>query len=486
MNRAFELSSPLGDDALMFHRMTAQEELGRLSEFQIDALSEHANLDPDQILGKPVTVREKLADGGMRPFSGHVARFGQAGFQGRYHVYRLVVRPWLWFLTRTANCRIFQQMTIPDILKQVFNHHADVANTSFELTGNYGDWDYCVQYRETDFDFVSRLMEHEGIYYYFRHEGDKHTLVLTDDSSMHSAYPGCEQLPFVLHERDARTDIECVDRWHFDRELQPARYAHDNYDPEKPRVELERSAGVERQHAQAGYEVYDYPSRHTVPQDGEHYARLRLEELHTRFETAQGHTNARGLGVGYLFTLERHPRDDQNREYLVSAARYEVANEAHESGDGADPRYTCSFTTLNSRQSFRAQRSTPKPIVQGPQTAVVVGPPGDEIHTDHQGRVKVRFHWDRYSAGDDTSSCWIRVSQPWAGKGWGGVSIPRIGQEVIVDFLEGDPDRPIITGRVYNAEQIPPFALPGMVSGLKSQTHKGTGHNEMTMDDTAG
>ena len=486
MNRAFELSPPLGGETLLFHRMTAREELGRLSEYEIDALSANGELDPDEILGKPVTVKEKLADGSMRPFNGHIARFGQTGFHGRHHVYRLVVRPWLWFLTRTANCRIFQQMTVPDILKQVFNHHADVANNSFELTGHYSAWEYCVQYRESDFDFVSRLMEHEGIYYYFRHADDKHTLVLTDDSSMHSPAPGCEQLPFILQEREDRTDIECIDTWRFDREIQPARFAHDNYDPEKPRVELERSASVERRHAQGSYEIYDYPASHTVAEDGEHYARLRLQELHARYETSEGRTNARGLAVGHLFELTRHPRPDQNREYLVSAARYEISDEGHESGNSSGALYTCHFTTLQSRQSFRPQRRTPKPIVQGPQTAVVVGPPGEEIHTDHQGRVKVRFHWDRYSAGDETSSCWIRVSQPWAGKGWGGVSIPRIGQEVIVDFLEGDPDRPIITGRVYNAEQTPPYALPGMVSGLKSQTHKGTGHNEMSMDDTAG
>jgi len=486
MTRAFELSTPLGDGALLFHRMMAREELGRLSEFEIDALSERSNLDPDQILGKSVTVRETLRDGGMRPFTGHVARFGLTGVHGRYHVYRLVVRPWLWFLTRTANCRIFQQMTVPDILKKIFETHADVANVTFELTGDYREWDYCVQYRESDFDFVSRLLEHEGIYYYFRHVGDTHTLVLTDTCSMHSAFPGCEQLPFVLQERDARDVIECIDSWRFDREIQPVRYAHDNYDPEKPRAELQRSASIERQHAQAQYEIYDYPAKHTDTKYGEHYARLRVEELHTRFETAQGHTNARGLGVGYLFKLSRHPRADQNREYLVSAAQYEVSDAEHESGNGAAARYACSFTALDSSQSFRSQRSTPKPIVQGPQTAVVVGPPGEEIHTDHQGRVKVQFHWDRYSAGDQTSSCWIRVSQPWAGKGWGGMSIPRIGQEVIVDFLEGDPDRPIITGRVYNAEQMPPYAMPGMVSGLMSQTHKGVGHNEMSMDDTAG
>jgi type VI secretion system secreted protein VgrG len=213
-----------------------------------------------------------------------------------------------------------------------------------------------------------------------------------------------------------------------------------------------------------------------------------MEELQTQFERAHGETNARGFAVGHLFRLTGFGRSDQNREYLVTAAGHDIQAPGYESEGGEGALYRCSFSAIESRQEFRPQRVTPKPIVQGPQTAIVTGPDGDEIHTDKYGRVKVQFHWDRYGERNENSSCWIRVSHPWAGKNWGAVAIPRIGQEVIVDFLEGDPDRPIITGRVYNAESMPPYTLPagGVVSGIKSDTHKGDGYNEMSMDDTAG
>ncbi|AKJ29569.1 type VI secretion system Vgr family protein [Caldimonas brevitalea] len=484
--RTFQLLTPLGADTLRFHRMNGREEMARLSSFEIDALSEREDLDPDQILGKKIAVQVELPLGGYRYFSGHATRFAQVGVQGRLNLYRLTMRPWLWFLTRTSNCRIFQQMKVPDILKQVFDAHADVAATSVELSGTYRLWDYCVQYRESDFEFVSRLMEQEGIYYYFRHEAGRHVLVLSDAASAHAPFPGFEQIPYLPHERSARAETEHIGQWSFGREIQTGRYVHDNYDPEKPRVELQGKAALVRGHAQAQYEVYDYPEKHLTAAEGEQYARVRIEELQSRFETAQGDSNARGLSVGHLFTLRGQPRQDQNREYLVLSATYQLEGENYESADDEGARFSCRFTALPSSEPFRAARLTRKPIVQGPQTAVVVGPAGEEIYTDEQGRVKVQFHWDRYSKGDENSSCWIRVSHPWAGKGWGAVSIPRIGQEVVVDFLEGDPDRPLITGRVYNAELMPPFAAPGMVSGMKSQTHKGAGFNEISMNDTAG
>ncbi|WKB54824.1 type VI secretion system Vgr family protein [Eleftheria terrae] len=486
MARTFELITPLGADVLRFHRMNGREEMARLSEFEIEAVSEREDLDPDQVLGEKVAVKMELPDGGFRHFSGHATRFEQVGVRGRMNLYRLTMRPWLWLLTRTANCRIFQKMAVPDILKQVFDTHADVAATQVKLSGSYPTLDYCVQYRESDFDFVSRLMEQEGIYYYFLHEANRHVLVLCDSVSAHAEFPGYGQFPYLPHDRSARAETEHIDRWSFGREIQTGRYVHDNYDPEKPRVELQGKAAVVRRHAQAQYEVYDYPDRHLTAAEGEQYARVRIEELQARFELARGEANTRGLCVGHLFTLTGQPRQDQNREYLVLSAQYQLEGEEYESAGGEGARFNCRFTVMPSSEPYRPARLTRKPIVQGPQTAVVVGPAGEEIHTDDQGRVKVQFHWDRYGTGDENSSCWIRVSHPWAGKGWGAVSIPRIGQEVVVDFLEGDPDRPLITGRVYNAELMPPFAAPGVVSGLKSQTHKGAGFNEISMNDTAG
>jgi type VI secretion system secreted protein VgrG len=398
------------------------------------------------------------------------------------------VRPWLWFLTRRADCRIFQDLTVPEILTQVFEGH-ETADFALELTQEYRTRGYCVQYRETDFNFVSRLMEDEGLYYYFRQTDGHHTMVLTDSTSKHEAAPGYEELPFIAPDRLVRPEIEHISRWVFGREVQPGAYVHDDYDLERPSVELRVQRTAVRPGRPAALEIYDYPGLYQQRSDGETTADIRLEEYGAQFETAEADTNARGVQVGALFTLAGCPREDQNAEHLVVGATWDLEYAEYEAmpgGGGAS--YACRFSTLSTRQQFRTARTTRRPFVQGPQTAVVVGPAGEELFTDEYGRVKVQFHWDREGARDENSSCWIRVSQPWAGKGWGSVATPRIGQEVIVDFLEGDPDQPIITGRVYNAELQPPFGFPAgaVISGLKSATHKGAGYNEISADDTAG
>jgi type VI secretion system secreted protein VgrG len=483
-----EVTTPLGDDVLLFHGMHAREELSRLNHYMLDLLSPRSDINVDDILGKNVTVKLALPDDSTRYFNGYVTRFSQQGTFGRYHRYVAEVRSWLWFLTRTADCRIFQEMKVPDILKAVFDDH-ETADVAFELTNAYRKWNYCVQYRETDFNFVSRLMEHEGICFYVRHTDGHHTLVLTDSTSKHTPSPGYEEISFIPPERLVRPELEHISTWEFSREVQPGAYVHDDYDLERPSVKLRTQKVVPRSYAPSNYEVFDYPGFYLQKPDGEHYATVRIDEFGTQFETARGVTNAKGVCVGSLFTLDACPRADQNCEHLVVAANYDLEYSGYEGmpqGEGTS--YRCHFAAMPTGQQFRPRRTTPKPFVQGPQTAVVVGPAGDEIYTDQYGRVKVQFHWDRRGKRDENSSCWIRVSHPWAGKGWGSVSTPRIGQEVIVDFLEGDPDQPIITGRVYNAEQTPPFGFPAgaVVSGVKSNTHKGHGYNEMSFDDTAG
>jgi type VI secretion system secreted protein VgrG len=379
-------------------------------------------------------------------------------------------------------------MTVPDIIKKVFGDEK-TADFKFELTGTYRKWTYCVQYRETDFNFVSRLMEEEGISYYIKHTEGHNTVVLTDSTSKHTAAPGYETIPFVSPEQVVRPELEHISSWDFSRQIQPGVYVHDDYDLERPSVEIKTRKVLTRTYTPSDYEVYDYPGHYVQKSDGEQYASVRIDELGSQFETSQAVTNAKGICVGSLFTLEKFGREDQNREHLILSASYDLEFSEYEAmPGGAGTSYRCSFVAMSSEQQFRPKRSTPKPFVQGPQTAMVVGPAGDEIYTDKFGRVKVQFHWDRYGKKDENSSCWIRVSHPWAGKGWGSVSTPRIGQEVIVDFLEGDPDQPIITGRVYNAESQPPFGFPAgaVLSGIKSQTHKGAGFNELSMDDTAG
>ncbi len=492
MPKVMEITTPLGPEVLLFHTMHAREELSRVCECRIELLSLKNDINLDQILGKNVTVKLALQDDKTRYFNGFVSRFSAGGSHGRYRRYYAVVHPWLWFLSRTADCRIFQEKSVPEIVKTIFGEHP-TASFKDETTGSYAKWTYCVQYRETDLNFVCRLMETEGIYFYFTHDDGKHTLVMADSYSAHAPFQGTP-VPFIDPDAVARPDIEHVSAWSLTREIQPGVYVHDDYDLERPSVELRAQKVVSRGYAPSNYEVYDYPGEYLQKSDGETLAAVRIDEFAAQFETAQGSTNAKNISVGSLFTLEKCPRADQNREHLVVAASYELEfsdYEAMPERGGAE--YRCSFVAMSSKQQFRPKRLTPKPFVQGPQTAVVVGPAGDEIYTDKYGRVKVLFHWDREGEKkkDESSSCWVRVSQPWAGKAWGGVTIPRIGQEVIVDFLEGDPDQPIITGRVYNAEQMPPYALPANMtqSGIKSRSTKGgspDNFNEIRFEDLKG
>ena len=460
MQRVMEITTPLGTDVLLFHSMAAREEMGRLFEFRITVLSARNDVDPNKLLGKNVTVKLELADGKARHFDSYVTRFAFVGPHGRYFRYEIVGRPWLWFLTRCADCRIFQNKKVPDIIKEIFGKYSTAAFDLGKLTGTYHAWEYCVQYRETDFNFVSRLMEQEGIYYYFTHQDGKHTLVLADSPSAHDPFAGYAEIPFIPEERLTRMEEERLSEWGFSWEVQPGAYAIDDFDFKKPSVELLKKTQQKRQYAESAHEIYDYPGEYVTAGEGENYVRIRLEELQSQVQSMAGEGNARGIAVGSVFKLTGHPRSDQNRKYLIAASTLNFASNEYETADAEGSALHCSFSCINNDVPFRARRTTPKPVLQGLQTAIVVGPAGDEIYTDEYGRVKVHFHWDRHGKEDENASCWMRVSHPWAGKNWGMVAIPRIGQEVLVEFLEGDPDRPLITGRVYNAEQMPPWALP--------------------------
>lgn len=486
----FELLTPLGPNVLLFHALEAREALSRVCEYEIDCHSERSDVDLDALLGKPMSLRMMLPEGGKRFYSGHVIRFAHTGTRGRFQTYRASVRPWSWFLSRTADCRIFQNLTVPDIVKQVFADHG-LADYRLALSGSYRKRDYCVQYRETDLDFVSRLLEEEGIYTFFEHAQNKCTLVLADAYAAHTSVASYASVAFVENRLGRADELGHIDSWQFERTVMPGKTLLVDYDFTKPSVRLESSATVPREHAEGKHEVFDYPGEFDQTADGRHYAQVRIDELQAQHELAHATTTARGLTVGYLFKLTGHVRRDQNREYLITAAETRILAEGHESNDSGGSLFESRITALNSRQDFRPQRLTARPIVKGPQTAVVVGPSGDEIHTDKYGRVKVQFHWDRYGKKDEHSSCWVRVSHPWAGKNWGFIAIPRIGQEVIVEFLEGDPDQPIITGRVYNADQMPPYALPANMTqtGIKTRSTKGGGtdnFNEIRFEDKKG
>lgn len=483
-HRDVAIGTPLGEDVLLLKSMSASEKLGRPFQYELDLISEDLQIKAADIVGQNVTVRIKLLSGEDRYFNGFISRFVQVPTESDEAAYHATAVPWLWFLTRTADCRIFQEMTVPDIIKQVFR---DLGFTDFEdsLTATYRTWEYCVQYRETDFNFVSRLMEQEGIYYFFKHENGKHKLVMADSASAHAPNPGYEEIKYRPF--SAEEDEEIISRWTTETRIQPGSYSLTDFDFKNTNKDLQARSAIPRDHEVADMAIFDYPGEYIESADGESYAKIRIEELHTQYEVATAASNAKGICPGYTFKLLECPIKEQNKEYMVTSANHQIDAGIFESGGGGDAGgYSCSFTAIDTAQPFRSLRITPKPSIPGPQTAVIVGPSGEEIYTDEHARVKVQFHWDRYGKADENSSCWIRVAQVWAGKKWGAMYIPRIGQEVIVEFLEGDPDHPIITGRVYNGTNTPPYELPGekTKSTIKSNSSKGGGgFNEIRFED---
>ena len=490
--RLLALKTALGADALVVRSASIQEEISRLFQIEVELSSEDGQIDFDQVIGQSATLRLDVGQKGKRFFNGFVNRMTQLGNKGGYAHYRAVIVPWLWLLTRTSDCRIFQEKTVPDIIEEIFKLYG-FSDYKLKLTATYPKWEYCVQYRETAFNFVSRLMEQEGIYFYFEHSDGKHNLILADSISAHNPFPGYSDITF--HELESGGEgREVITEWAVEKELQPVKYALNDFDFKKPKSPLLSSSNTSRSYGKAEYEIYDFPGEYLEHGEGQRLTDARLNELQSQYEVLQGEASARGLAAGSIFKLKNHPRKDQNREYLVTRVKMEV--DAGEFASGGEPTgegefFSCRFSAIQKSQQFRAERSTPKPIVQGPQTAIVVGPSGEEIYTDEHARVKVHFHWDRHDKSDQNSSCWVRVSQHWAGKQWGSIHIPRIGQEVIVEFLEGDPDEPIITGRVYNADQVPPYGLPAnkTQSGIKSRSSKGgstANFNEIRFEDKKG
>ncbi|MCX8155642.1 MAG: type VI secretion system tip protein VgrG [Verrucomicrobiae bacterium] len=488
-HRLLALGTPLGPNVLLVQRLVGSETLGRLSIFHLDLLSEQAGISFDAIVGQNVTLRMEVNKGRTRYINGYVAHFSQSGQIGSYFRYQATVVPWLWFLTRTSDCRIFQEISVPNIIKTIFR---EKGFTDFrdQLTRSYPPLNYCVQYRESDFNFVSRLMEQEGIYYFFEHQEGKHVLVLADAMSCHASIPGYSKIMFRPPSSMAR-DQETINDWIIDQEVQSGVYILNDYDFTKPRSNLVAKAEMTRAHPFSKLAVYDYPGGYEQYASGQAYSRVRLEELQALRKVCRGQTTVRGLAAGYKFALVDHPRMDQNRNYLVVSTSFQAVSDTFESNElgNLGDFFNGNFTAIPIEEVFRPARLTAKPIIQGPQTALVVGPKGEEIHTDAYGRVKVQFHWDRYGQADEKSSCWVRVSQNWAGKKWGSVYIPRIGQEVIVEFLEGDPDKPIVTGCVYNADAMPPYELPAEKTKctLKSSSSKGgNGFNEIRFEDKKG
>ena len=500
------LHSPAGEE-LLVRNMTFVERVSEPFEVHLELLSIQREVEPDELLGVAVDV-EIIREGfDSRFVNGILTQFElvgvsqSSGSAGMADVlsYSAVLRPWMWLLTRSHDCRIFQEMTVPDIIQEVFGLHG-FSDFELDLYGSYDPRVYCVQYRESAFNFVSRLMEEEGLYYYFKHEQGKHTLVITDNRSSHEPLEGFEELVYnPTGERDVQhedNDDEGgstgggIISWRQRKTLRSGSTVLSSFDFTNINKDLVAPHPDPEQHAHGEYEVFDYDARYLDKGHGESYAKLRVEAMRSARLSALALTGIRQIEPGRTFTLVDHPAASQNKEYLIVSATHRAGPVSYSTAAGEAPfDFKTEFEALDHSEQYRPMRKSPLPQIRGPQTAIVTGPAGQEIYCDEHGRVKVHFHWDRHNPPDDTSSCWIRVNQNYAGQSWGSMTVPRIGQEVIVEHEDSDPDRPLITGRVYNGNNKPPYGLPGSkaVSGLKSNsTPGGGGYNEISMDDTKG
>jgi type VI secretion system secreted protein VgrG len=493
-----KIYTPLGKDVLLLRGFQGTEEISDLFQFELDIYSENRSIPLASIVGKRATLEFPVAGSPSTYLNGIFSSFSQGGTElvetpngsVTLAIYRGTMVPWLWFLTCTADCRIFQNKKVPEIIQQIFDD-LGFKDYKLQLSGDFHPREYCVQYRESSFNFISRLMEEEGIFYFFEHEKEKHYLVLADNPG---AFKTCQACPTAYYHRleaGAQTD-ELVKEFYVRQMVRPGQYALRDFNFETPtstpQLEVQLSGKDERH-----LEIYDYPGKYAQHGEGDRLVRIRLEEGETPLYEATGGGNCLGFVSGSRFDLKDHYRRDLNRGYtLVSLShQFDQTNSFRSSADTGSFsfEYKNQFRCIAAQIPFRPARKTPIPFVRGTQTAIVVGPDGEEIHVDKYGRVKVQFHWDREGKYNEDSSCWIRVAQNWAGKQWGMIMLPRIGQEVIVDFLEGNPDRPIITGRVYNAESMPPYNLPNehTKSTIKSYSSKGgDGFNEIRFEDKKG
>ncbi len=477
------------DGELRVLRFTGTEALSEPFRYSLRLAAQDSEIDFETIIGKPAYL-SIYSETGERYVNGIITRLSQGSIGNRFTVYNAELMPTIYLLSMRYKCRIFQNMSVQDIIKQILGEAGIPSDCyRFALQGNHMAREYCVQYRESELNFISRLMEEEGIFYFFEHDDEKHVMVMADNPDVHVAI---ESPTIVFNEASNMVaDQESIYEYRFVQQIRPSTVSLRDFNFEQPSLggmEAMALAGETAPEYESNLEVYDYPGEYSDRDLGADIAQIRLDILRHNRQIGSGSSVCRRFLPGYKFTMDRHPRSDFNQEYLITRVTSSATQPLGEdSGEGLS--YSNEFECIPATVPFRPPRRALRPLVEGVQTAIVVGPSDEEIYTDEHGRVKVQFHWDREGLSDEHSSCWIRVSQGWAGLGWGAMFIPRIGQEVIVDFLEGDPDRPIITGRVYNGENIPPYELPNekTKSTIKSESSKGgDGYNEIRFEDNKG
>jgi len=493
-NRLFHIDTPFGEDKVVVRHFHGKESISGLFQYDVELITGDFNLDPDAVVGKPVKLKICQSDEkSFRYFNGYVCAFHQMPSEGQLAVYRMRLVPWLWFLSQTSDCFIHQELSLDKVIRKVFDKYG-MRDYEFQLRMQHEAWEYCIQYRESAFAFISRLMEMEGMFYFWKQEEGRHVMMIGDGANIHQP---CQFQSRIKMERAFGRGFKRMEDSIFSfqgsQKFKTGKYTYRDYNFMNPDSNLhgETNARVAKS-GKDKYEIYDFPGEYESQGEANPFTRLRMEETESDEEEMEGTSCARSLMPGYKFDMSGHDRREYNQTYMVLEVEHEGSEENYiMEEEEKPPKYENKFKCMPADVPYRPERKTPKHIMRGVQTATVVGPKGEEIYTDKYGRVKVQFHWDREGKKDENSSCWIRVSQGWAGKNFGAMFLPRIGQEVLVDFIESDPDRPIITGRVYNAANMPAYELPKNKnwSGIRSRSTKGGGtdnFNELRFDDTKG
>ncbi len=478
-SRIGSFQSALGEDKLVIGKFRGTEGLSELFEYRMVVYGEDQDVDFDKILGTKCNLSIRSNHEGIkRDFNGVLVKAQWHGREDELSSFQLVLRPWLWLLSRTTNCRIFTEKTLPEILQEVFSAHS-FATFEPRLKGDYATLEYCVQYRESDFDFVSRLMEEYGIYYFFEHTENDHTLILADSPSVHKPKLAGAKLAYYGTDLRSIRKEDSLNGWSVGRSFRSGKVMLNDYDYKKPTADLLSENEAHAKYANSDLQIYDYPGRFVEKSDGKFLAKVMLEAEQSKDWRVRAEGDAVTCTPGTLIKLDKHSETGENKEYLTLRASHVFQSNGYLSrAEMHQESYSGKYEFQPSETQYRSASVTPKPIINGPQTAVVAS------EVDDQCRIKVTFYWDR----DKQQSRYVRIAHGWSGKRWGDIKIPRIGMEVIVEFLEGDPDKPLITGTVYNADNETPYLLPEdkSISGVKSQTIDGSGYNELILDDRNG
>lgn len=479
-HRLISISSPLDKDELLLTSFQGGDYISSLYEYQLEVLSATIDLEPAKLVGEQVTVT--LQEGSERYFTGYVNRFSFGEIKANdLRQYKLTIVPWLWFLTKTNNQRIFQELNTKDIVSQIFNDH---GFNDFEfLAGGGSVREYCVQYGESDFNFVSRLLEEEGISYYFKQSKDKHKLVLVDKKN---AYESCEEAE-VTYSKGNQSEAQ-ITQWEHNYEFRKGEWTINDYNFKEPKKsQIVNTSTVSKFSNVKKFNHYEYPGMYDVSQ-AEKIVKFRMDAEEATINTIEATSDCSSFYAGGKFKLTKHAAVSEKGDYIVTGIYHRAYDNSYFSGSEGQSEYGNNFVCIPADIHFRPQVSHTKPIMKGPQSAVVTGPSGEEIFIDKFGRIKVQFIWDNKGKNNESSSCYLRVVQSWAGDQWGSSFIPRIGQEVIVNFLDGDPDRPLVTGSVYNGKNKPPYSSKTQ-SGIKTQSTKDAGkknYNELRFEDLKG